>query len=61
MMAAQQGHPEEAIRDFQQSLALRPTYAIAFLNLGNVYRRQQSFAKAQECLDSALEASTRRS
>jgi len=40
MMAAQEGHPDEAIKSFQQSLQLRPGYAIALLNLGNVYRRQ---------------------
>ena len=50
MMDAQQGRAEDAIRDFQQSLQLRPDYAIALLNLGNVYRRQGSLEKAQESL-----------
>ena len=54
MIAAQQGLPDDAIRDFQQSLLLRPTYAIALLNLGNVYRRQRNFEKAEQCLSQAL-------
>ena len=52
-MAAQEGHPDEAIQNFQQSLHLRPTYAIALLNLGNVYRRQGAFEKALDCLTRA--------
>ena len=56
MMAAQQGQLDEAIQDFEKSLgSLRPGFAIALLNLGNVYRRQRSFEKAQECLGHALE------
>jgi Flp pilus assembly protein TadD/peroxiredoxin len=55
MMAAQEGHPDEAIQNFQQSLQLRPKYAIALLNLGNVYRRQRDFDKAEKSLNSALE------
>ena len=42
MIAAQEGQAEEAIQNFQQSLLLRPNYAIALLNLGNFYRRQGS-------------------
>ena len=34
---------------------LRPGYATALLNLGNVYRRQGDFEKAQDCLTRALE------
>ena len=49
------GRAADAIHDFQQSLQLRPDYAIALLNLGNVYRRQGTMDKAQECLTKALE------
>ena len=35
MIAAQQGQPDEAVRDFQQSLSQRPNFAIALLNLEN--------------------------
>ena len=53
MIAAQEGQPEEAVKNFQQSLLLRPGYGTALLNLGNIYRRQRSFAQAQEFLDQA--------
>jgi len=39
---------------FSSPLLLRPTYAIALLNLGNVYRRQRNFEKAEQCLSQAL-------
>ena len=53
MIAAQEGLADEAIKNFQQSLVLRPGYGTALLNLGNIYRRQRSFEKAQEFLDQA--------
>src|SRR2546430_5535225 len=43
MVAAQEGLSDEAIRRFKHSLSLRPSYAIALTNLGNVYRWQGDF------------------
>jgi len=54
MMAAQQGPCEEAIQNFRQSLLLRPAYATALLNLGNVYRRRR-LREGAESLKHALE------
>ena len=45
--AAHENQADEAIRNFQQSLQLRPTYTIALLNLGNFYRRQGNFGEAE--------------
>jgi len=38
------------VQNFRQSLLLRPGYATALLNLGNVYRRQEDFEKAGTAL-----------
>ena len=54
MLVAQQGHPEEAIRNFRQSLLLRPDYVTALVNLGNLYRHQGSFGEAEKLLGHAL-------
>jgi len=54
MIAAQQGHADEAIRNFQHCLSQRPDYAIALLNLGNVYRRQGSMEEAEKTLKQAF-------
>ena len=35
---------------FSSRCCFGPHYAIALLNLGNVYRRQHEFDKAEECL-----------
>jgi hypothetical protein len=46
MIAANQNDPDEAVRNFQQSLQQRPTYTIALLNLKPV-RRQGNLADAK--------------
>ena len=46
-------------RTFNSRLLLRPSYAIALLNLGNVYRRQGDFEKAQECSETCSGNSAR--
>ena len=43
MMAAQEGHADEAIQNFQQSLQPQAELCDRLLNLGNVYRRQGDF------------------
>ena len=55
MIAANENHPDEAVRNFQQSLQQRPTYTIALLNLGNLYRRQGNLADAEKFLNRAHE------
>ena len=45
MVAAHDNQLDEAARNFQQSLQQRPTYTIALLNLGNLYRRQGNVAE----------------
>jgi Tfp pilus assembly protein PilF len=42
------------LRTFSSRCCCDQGYATALLNLGNVYRRQKSFAQAQEFLDQAL-------
>ena len=49
MVAAHENLADEAIRNFQQSLQQRPTYTIALLNLGNLYRRQGNFGRQKSC------------
>ena len=55
MVAAHENQADEAIRNFQQSLQQRPTYMIALLNLGNLYRRQGNFSEAERLLNRAHE------
>jgi Flp pilus assembly protein TadD len=55
MLDAQRGHSDEPSCNFLQSLALRPEYAIALANLGNLYRREGKFAEAEKFLTRALE------
>src|SRR5579863_2051616 len=47
MVAAQQGANGEAIADFQRAIELRPNYAVAMLNLGNVFRREHAWDRAE--------------
>ena len=45
----------EAAGNFLESLRLRPDYAIALANLGNLYRRQGNLEEAEKSLSRALE------
>lgn len=55
MLAAQEGHTEEAIASLKEAIRLNPGYTVALENLGSVYRQQHRWAEAQAALERALE------
>ncbi|MGA2353649.1 MAG: tetratricopeptide repeat protein, partial [Terriglobales bacterium] len=55
LLAAREGHTDEAIRDFQQALKLSPDHMIALVNLGSAYRQQKRWDDARKTYEHALE------
>jgi tetratricopeptide (TPR) repeat protein/peroxiredoxin len=55
LLAAREGHTEEAIRDFQEALKLSPDHTIALVNLGSAYRQQKRWDEARNTYQWALE------
>jgi tetratricopeptide (TPR) repeat protein/peroxiredoxin len=57
LIATQEGHTEEAIRDFQEALRVSPDHLIALDNLGNAYRQLKQWDEAYKALQRALAVS----
>jgi tetratricopeptide (TPR) repeat protein/peroxiredoxin len=57
LIATQEGHTEEAIRDFQEALRVSPDHLIALDNLGNAYRQLKQWDEARKVLERALAGS----
>jgi len=55
LLAAREGHTDEAIRDFQEALKLSPDHIIALINLGSAYRQQKGWDDARKTYERALE------
>jgi tetratricopeptide (TPR) repeat protein len=53
LLAAQQGHTDEAIPCFQKALALSPDHMVALDNLGNAYRQLKRWDEARSVLEQA--------
>ena len=56
LIAAREGHTDEAIVKFHEALRLSPEYSIALVNLGNAYRQKHLWDDARETLERALAA-----
>jgi len=54
LIAAREGHTEEAIAHFQQALQLSPDNPIALDNLGNAFRQKKDWGKAAEAFQHTL-------
>ncbi len=57
LLAAREGHTEEAIQDFQRALTMDPDHLIALQNLGNAYRQGKRWDDAKSVLQRALQLS----
>ena len=57
LLAAREGHTEEAIQDFQRALTMDPDHLIALQNLGNAYRQGKRWEDAKRVLQRALQLS----
>jgi tetratricopeptide (TPR) repeat protein len=57
LLAAREGHTEEAIQDFQRALTMDPDHLIALQNLGNAYRQGKRWEDAKSVLLRALQLS----
>jgi tetratricopeptide (TPR) repeat protein len=58
LLAAREGHTDEAIQDFQRALAMDPDHLIALQNLGNAYRQGKRWEDAKSVLLRALQLSS---
>ncbi|HTT65557.1 MAG TPA: FG-GAP-like repeat-containing protein [Bryobacteraceae bacterium] len=56
LLAAREGHLDEAVGHFQEALRISPDYWIALENLGNAYRVQKRWSEARTTLEGALAA-----
>jgi tetratricopeptide (TPR) repeat protein len=54
ILAARQGHTDEAISNFLQSLKIDPNYAVALDNLGSAYRQAKQWENAKSTFGRAL-------
>jgi tetratricopeptide (TPR) repeat protein len=54
ILAAREGHTEEAIRNFQQALKIDSSYSVALGNLGNAYRQAKQWENAKSTFQRAL-------
>ena len=59
LLAAREGHGEEAVACFQEALRQSPEYWIALENLGNAYRQQHKWEDARAVLERAVAARPR--
>jgi len=57
ILAAREGHTEEAIQDFQSALQIDPDHFVALENLGSAYRQDKRWEDAKETLQRALRLS----
>jgi tetratricopeptide (TPR) repeat protein len=55
LLAAREGHTDEAIQQFQEALQLDPDHFIALENLGNAYRQAKRWDDAKTTLERALQ------
>jgi tetratricopeptide (TPR) repeat protein len=54
ILAAREGHADQAIEYFQRALEIDPRHTIALQNLGNAYRQKKDWPAAQTALERAL-------
>jgi len=54
LLAARDGHTDEAIRDFREALKISPDHTIAMVNLGSAYRQQKRWDEARQIYERAL-------
>jgi Flp pilus assembly protein TadD/peroxiredoxin len=57
ILAAREGHTNEAVRNFQRALQMDPDHVIALQNLGNAYRQDKDWENAKSTLQRAIELS----
>jgi tetratricopeptide (TPR) repeat protein len=57
ILAAREGHTDEAVQHFQRALQIDPDFLIALQNLGNAYRQQKRWKEAEDVLLRALQVS----
>jgi Tfp pilus assembly protein PilF/peroxiredoxin len=55
ILAAREGHTDEALRNFQHALQIDPDHVIALQNLGNAYRQDKNWENAKSTLQRAVE------
>lgn len=55
LLAAREGHPDDAIRCFQEALKSSPDHLIALDNMGSAYRQQKRWDQARKTYERALE------
>jgi tetratricopeptide (TPR) repeat protein/peroxiredoxin len=55
LLATRENKTVEAIPLFQEALRMNPDNAVALENLGNAYRQQKDWGKAQEALEKAVQ------
>ena len=54
ILAAREGHTDEAIANFQQALKADPDYGVALNNLGSAYRQARQWENAKDAFRRAL-------
>ena len=54
LIAAREGHTDQAISYFQRALSLSPDHTIALVNLGSAYRQLKRWQESRKSLESAL-------
>src|SRR5580658_120398 len=57
IVAAREGHSDEAVQNFQRALQIDPDFVIALVNLGTVYYHQKRWDDAKRLLERAVELS----
>ncbi|MGA8234582.1 MAG: tetratricopeptide repeat protein [Candidatus Acidiferrales bacterium] len=57
ILAAREGHADEAIQNFQRALQIDPDFVISLENLGSAYRQAKRWEDAQKVLQRALQLS----
>jgi tetratricopeptide (TPR) repeat protein len=58
LLAAREGHTEEAVRYFQEALKLNPDHRIALDNLGSAYRQSRRWDDARKTYERALQVNS---
>jgi tetratricopeptide (TPR) repeat protein len=54
LLAAREGHTDEAVAYFQKALQLSPDHSIALINLGSAYRQTKRWEDARKIYEHAL-------